>query len=69
MWAATVLLCVLRCVTVEDELGPYETEAACEARAYEIAADLLTFGRQRGLPPPRYIGYRCLEVDTGEVGV
>ena len=66
MFAAVIRACWgLSCVVALDNLGPYDTREACEARLAEMALMVTEHSIQQGHMPPA-ISARCVEVQQEE---
>ena len=48
------LIVAVECTEFKDDRGPYATKEECEARAYEIAKDLMTVFKT-----PVEFSYKC----------
>ena len=54
------LITALECTEFEDTRGPYATREECEARAYEMGADLKAV-----IEPPVEFSYKCVLENKG----
>lgn len=66
MFKALVIICVIgisdQCQTLEDQLGPYETEYDCKQRALEISRKVNKY-----YPLWKPLQYKCKKLPVGKL--